>query len=61
MPLIKKKYLKELYNALEQEDKYPTNGEKLKELFPDVTMYQFKSGAVVLDVTSDWWNEKYRR
>ena len=54
----------ELYRELQLENERvtacPTNGEKLKELFPDVTIYQLKSG-ILLDVTSNWWNEKYRR
>lgn len=57
-------FLNELYKELQLEKERvaacPTNGEKLKELFPDVTMYQLKSG-ILLDVTSNWWNEKYRR
>ena len=37
-----------------------TNGEKLKEIFPSIELYEKSHDAIQINFDSDWWNAEYK-
>lgn len=37
-----------------------TNGEKLKEVFPSIELYEKSHDAIQIDFNSVWWNAEYK-